>query len=123
MTGKPFEVADAKALLTAAILAVVQVAAAALRARFGDSGLVAAAAMAGFADAHAAAVSMASQVAAGKLVARDACMPILVGFTTNSISKIVLASATGSPAFALRVVPGLIIVLAAAWTGFVIAIP
>lgn len=111
------------ALLLAAILAVVLVAAAALRTWFGDRGLVAAAAIAGFADAHATAVSMASQVAAGKMVARDACLPILVGFTTNSITKIVLAVASGSRAFALRVVPGLIIVLAAAWTGFMIALP
>jgi len=111
------------AVLLAAILAIVLIAAAALRTWFGDRGLVAAAAMAGFADAHATAVSMASQVAAGKMVARDACMPILVGFTTNSITKIVLAGATGNRAFALRVAPGLIIVLAAAWTGFVIAMP
>jgi uncharacterized membrane protein (DUF4010 family) len=108
------------ALLLTAILAVVMVAAAALRTWFGDRGLVAAAAMAGFADAHATAVSMASQVAAGKMAARDACMPILVGFTTNSITKIILAVSSGSSAFALRVVPGLIIVLAAAWTGFVL---
>jgi uncharacterized membrane protein (DUF4010 family) len=109
------------AVLLATILAVVLIAVAALRAWFGDRGLVAAAAMAGFADAHATAVSMASQVAAGKMVARDACMPILVGFTTNSITKIILAVASGSQAFALRVVPGLIIVLAAVWMGFIIA--
>ena len=46
-------------------------------------------------------------------------MPILVGFTTNSITKIALAVASGSRAFALRVVPGLIVVLAAAWAGFI----
>jgi uncharacterized membrane protein (DUF4010 family) len=110
------------ALLLAAILAVVLVAAAALRTWFGDRGLVAAAAMAGFADAHATAMSMASQVTAGKLAARDACMLILVGFTTNSITKIVLAAASGTQAFALRVVPGLILVLAAAWMGFIIGL-
>lgn len=111
------------ALLLAAILAAILVAAAALRTWFGESGLVVAAAVAGFADAHATAVSVASQVAAGKMAARDACMPILVGFTTNSITKIILAIASGSGAFALRVIPGLIIVLVAAWTGFVIMVP
>jgi uncharacterized membrane protein (DUF4010 family) len=111
------------ALLLAALLAVVLVATAALRTWFGDSGLFAAAAMAGFADAHATAVSIASQVAAGKMAAHDASMPILLGFTTNSITKIILAVASGSRAFALRVVPGLIIVLVAAWTGFVIVVP
>jgi uncharacterized membrane protein (DUF4010 family) len=122
--GNPGEAFSFKsALLLAAILAVVLVAAAALRTWFGERGLVAAAAMAGFADAHATAVSVASQVAAGKMVARDACTPILVGFTTNSITKIILAAASGSRAFALRVVPGLIIVLVAAWTGMIVALP
>lgn len=110
------------ALLLAGTLAIVLIAAAALRNWYGDEGLVAAAALAGFADAHATAVSMASQVSAGKMAARDACMPILVGFTTNSITKIILAVASGSRGFALRVVPGLLVVLAAAWMGFVIAI-
>ena len=115
-TGEAFSLKSA--LLLATILAVVLIAAAALRTWFGDSGLVAAAAIAGFADAHATAVSMASQVAAGKMLARVACVPILVGFTTNSITKIVLAVASGSQAFAMRVVPGLLVVLVAAWTGY-----
>lgn len=110
------------ALLLAAVLVLVLIASSALRTWFGDRGLVAAAAMAGFADAHATAVSMATQVAAGKMAARDACLPILVGFTTNSVTKIVLAIAGGSNAFALRVVPGLVFVLAAAWVGFMIAL-
>ena len=122
--GNPGEAFSFKsALLLAAILAVVLVAAAALRTWFGEAGLVAAAAISGFADAHAAAVSMSSQVAAGKMVARDACIPILVGLTTNSLTKIVLAVASGSHAFARRVVPGLIVVLAAAWAGFMIGSP
>ncbi len=107
------------ALLLAAVLTIVMIASAALRIWFGDNGLVAAATIAGFADAHATAASMASQVAAGKMIARDACLPILVGFTTNSITKIVLAAMSGSRAFALRVVPGLIIVLLAAWSGII----
>ena len=79
--------------------------------------------MAGFADAHATAVSMATQVATGKMDARDASLPILVGFTSNSVTKIVLAVAGGSTAFALRVVPGLIVVLAAAWLGLLFRMP
>ncbi|MEQ1577029.1 MAG: DUF4010 domain-containing protein, partial [Hyphomicrobium sp.] len=108
------------ALLFAATLAVILIAAAALKTWFGDNGLLAAAALAGFADTHSAAISMASLVAAGKMPAQDACIPILAGFTTNSITKIALAIASGSRAFALRVVPGLILVLAAAWIGLLI---
>lgn len=105
------------ALLLAATLAIILLATAALRSWLGEKGLVVAAGMAGFADAHATSVSVAAQVAAGKMAAQDACVPILVGFTTNSITKIALAVASGSKEFALRVVPGLILVLAAAWIG------
>ena len=105
------------ALLLAVTLAIILLATAALRSWLGEKGLVVAAGMAGFADAHATSVSVAAQVAAGKMAAEDACVPILVGFTTNSITKIALAVASGSKEFALRVVPGLILVLAAAWIG------
>jgi len=105
------------AMLLAALLAIVLILAAAMRSVFGDKGLIAAAAMIGLADAHTPAVSMASQVAAGKLAARDACIPILVGFSTNSLTKIILAIASGSRAFAVRVVPGLVLVLVALWIG------
>lgn len=108
------------ALALAATLAFVLIATAALRTWLGDKGLVVAAALAGFVDTHAPAVSVAAQAAAGKLAAADACVPILIGFTTNSVTKIVLAIASGSKAFALQVVPGLIIVLAAAWMGLLI---
>jgi uncharacterized membrane protein (DUF4010 family) len=57
------------------------------------------------------------------MAAPVACLPILVGFTTNTVTKIVLAVAGGSKAFALRVVPGLMVVLAAAWLGLLIRIP
>ena len=111
------------ALMLATVLVLVLIASSALRTWFGDRGLVVAASMAGFADAHATAVSMTTQVAAAKMTARDACLPILVGFTTNSVTKIVLAVASSSKAFALRVVPGLIIVLAAAWLGLLVRVP
>jgi hypothetical protein len=46
-------------------------------------------------------------------------LPILAGLSTNTVSKIVLAGISGGQAFALRVVPGLILVAAAAWAGAV----
>ena len=118
---KPGEAFSFKAaLLLAATLAIVLLGAAALRTWLGERGLFVAAAVAGFADVHATAVSIAAQVAAGKLAAGDACVPILIGFSTNSVTKIILATASGSKAFALRVVPGLIMVLAAAWMGLLV---
>jgi hypothetical protein len=49
--------------------------------------------------------------------ASAAIFPILAGFSTNTISKIFLGSTGGGRSFALRVIPGLIIVALAAWAG------
>jgi uncharacterized membrane protein (DUF4010 family) len=75
------------------------------------------AAVAGFADTHSAAISVASLVASGKLPPNDAVLPILAGLTTNTVSKMVLAISSGGLSFALRVVPGLVLVALAAWAG------
>ena len=81
-----------------------------------------AAALAGFVDTHSAAISVASLVASGKMDATNAVFPILAGLSTNTISKMVLAGIGGGSAFALRVIPGLIVVALAAWVG-ALAIP
>ena len=104
------------ALAFALTLAGILVASAALREWFGETGVILATALAGFVDTHAAAISAASLVATGKLHATDATVPILAGLTTNTISKIFFA-ASGGRSFALRVIPGLIIVVLAAWLG------
>jgi uncharacterized membrane protein (DUF4010 family) len=103
------------ALLFAGTLSVVLAASAALRAAFGEAGSIAAAALAGLVDAHAAAVSIASLVATGRMAAPDAVAPILAGLTTNTVTKLILAASSGGRAFAVRVIPGLILVVAAAW--------
>ncbi len=105
------------ALVLAVVIAAVLLAAAALRHWLGSQGVVAGAALAGFADAHASIVSVASLAASGKMPVADAAIPILAGLTTNSLTKIALATASGSRAYAKRVVPCVILVLAAAWFG------
>jgi len=47
----------------------------------------------------------------------DAVFPILAGLSTNTISKMFLAGTSGGRSFALRVIPGLIVVAVAAWAG------
>ncbi|MGA8898605.1 MgtC/SapB family protein [Bradyrhizobium sp.] len=106
-----------KAVGLAAMLATIMLISASLREAFGESGLIVGAAVAGLADTHAAAVSAASFVAAGKMPPGDAVIPILAALSTNTISKIVAASANGSRAFAVRVVSGLILLIVGAWTG------
>jgi uncharacterized membrane protein (DUF4010 family) len=103
------------AFVFALTLAIILVVCAALQDQFGENGVIIAAAIAGFADTHSAAVSVASLVAAGKLTPPDAVLPILAGLSTNTISKIVLAVSSGGLSFALRIIPGLIMVAFAAW--------
>jgi uncharacterized membrane protein (DUF4010 family) len=108
------------ALVFALTLSVVLLASAALRAEFGESGAILAAAVAGFVDTHAPAISIASLAANGRIAAQDVVIPILAGFTTNTITKIVVAATSGGRAFALRVAPGVVLVAAAAWAGVLV---
>jgi uncharacterized membrane protein (DUF4010 family) len=109
------------ALLFALTLSVILVASAALRAQFGTAGAIAAAALAGLVDTHAAAVSIASLVASGRMSPADAVAPILVGLSSNTITKLIFAATSGGRGFAVRVIPGLVLVAAAAWVGELIA--
>lgn len=109
------------ALIFAATLSVVLVVSAALREWFGESGVIAAAGVAGFADTHSPAISTASLVAAGHLTAEQCVVPILAGFTTNTITKIAVAWTAGGRAFAMRVVPGVLLVAAGAWIGALVS--
>ena len=119
-SGRAFSVSTA--LVFALTLSGILVAAAALREWFGETGIIVAAALAGFVDTHSAAISVASLVASGKLSTADAVLPILAGFSTNTISKMILAGTSGGRSFALRVIPGLIVVALAAWAGVLISI-
>ena len=102
--------------LACTITAVILVSAA-LNAWFGEEGLVAAAAMAGFADTHSAAVSVVSLVAANKITAHDAAIPILVGLTANTGTKAMVATWIGGRRFAAQIIPGLLLMIFAAWIG------
>jgi uncharacterized membrane protein (DUF4010 family) len=105
------------ALVFALTLAAMLIASAALRDWFGETGIMVAAAAAGFVNAHAAAIAVAALVASGKMTAADAAFPVLAALSTNTISKIAFAWSSGSRSFALRLIPGLIVVAIAAWAG------
>ena len=113
--GQPVSIKTA--LLFACTVAIVMVLAAALQQWLGKQGVIAGAAIAGFADTHSAAVAVASLVTAGKLSANEAVLPILASLTTNTITKIVLAILSGNWRFVGAVIPGLILVIIAAWIG------
>jgi uncharacterized membrane protein (DUF4010 family) len=108
------------ALILVATIAVVLLLGAALDDAFGHTGLLAASAVAGLSDAHAAAISVASLVNVNRLDAHAAVVPILAGLSSNTLSKIIAAGSAGGSRFAWQVVPGLLAVMAAAWTGWLV---
>lgn len=109
------------ALLFALTITGVMFISAAIVARLGTAGLVPAAAAAGFADAHSIAVSIGSLVAAQKISVAEAVIPILIALSTNTVTKIALAVINGGSRYALQVVPGLLLTIAAAWLGWLLA--
>lgn len=112
--GRPFSLRQA--LLFAAIVAIALLAAALLRRWIGESGVFAAAAAAGFADVHAAAVSLAQ--IAGDIGAHEAGLALAAAFATNSLVKCVGAT-VGGHAYALPVIGGVVaisvVLVLAAW--------
>lgn len=100
------------------LLGVVVTASAGLNAWLGDAGIVIGAAVSGFADAHATAASTASLMAAGKIQANQAMVPILLGLTTNAVTKVVVAFQAGGTSYARKIVPGLVLMVSATWLGF-----
>jgi len=111
--GRPVNIKTA--LLFAATITAVLLVSAWVHRKLGGAGLLASSSLAGFADVHATSISVAALVAAGKLPPGSAVVPILGAFTTNSITKGILAFASGGRRFALPVVLGLAAVVAALW--------
>jgi uncharacterized membrane protein (DUF4010 family) len=105
------------AIILAGTLSGILIVSAALRENFGETGVIVGAALAGLADTHSAAVSIASLVASGKMSPADALAPILAALSTNTVSKIIVAWTAGGRPFALRLIPGLLLVISAAWAG------
>jgi uncharacterized membrane protein (DUF4010 family) len=68
-------------------------------------------------------VSVASLETTRRITAGQAIVPVLTALSTNTLTKMVLAFTGGSRAFALYVVPGLVLVVAAAWLGTLVPLP
>lgn len=98
------------ALGFAALMAGVLLASALLGARFGQSGVVAAAFLAALAEVHAAAASIGQLVASGAAPS-SALGPLLAVLGASVLSRGVVAFASGGAAYGLRVAAG----LAVAW--------
>ncbi|MBY0398964.1 DUF4010 domain-containing protein [Myxococcota bacterium] len=112
-SGRAFSVPTALGL--AALLAAMLILTAALKAKLGSAGLLVASTIAGVADTHAAAVSVASLVASSTLTPEESVAPILAAMSSNALAKIAITGSVGSRTFALRVVPAIALSIAAAW--------
>jgi uncharacterized membrane protein (DUF4010 family) len=105
------------AAVFSALISLVMLVSAGLNAWLGARGMLLGAAMTGLVDAHATAASAASLMAANKISIDQAVGPILVGLTTNTLMKAVVAFKSGGARYALRIVPGLALMIIAVWLG------
>lgn len=105
------------AVFFAATVSVILFFCAFLNQAYGNRGLLLGAALSGLADTHATAISIASLVSAGKLTPQEATLPIVLGFSANALTKAVVAFTAGNARFALRLLPGLIALVLAAFLG------
>jgi uncharacterized membrane protein (DUF4010 family) len=114
-SGRAFNVTAAAVL--AALLTAVTALAAILTEHYGARAAEWTAALSGFADVHAAATSVLSLAAGGRLAARDVALPIVLAFTANTGSKLVAAWG-GGRAYGARVTAGLFVITGAVWAGW-----
>lgn len=114
--GRAFRMRDA--LLFAVMVSAVTLIATAVHRSLGATGLLVATGFAGLVDTHSAAASVASVAASRAIDMGEAVLGVLVAMTTNSITKIAMAFASGSRPFARRVAVGVVLVILAAWSAF-----
>jgi len=114
--GRPFRPRDAL-IFTATVSAVI-FAAALLERIFGTAGALVGVAVAGFADTQAAGASAASLAAADKLSVEQAVVATLLAFSGNAAMKLAVSWVSGRAAFALRILPGQVAMVALAWLGW-----
>ncbi|MBM0103836.1 MgtC/SapB family protein [Steroidobacter sp. S1-65] len=114
--GRPFE--PKTAIVFVLVVGLTLLISALLTQWLGDRGLMLAAGVAGFTDAHAPAISSASLAASGRTHAEFAALAVLVGFTTNTVSKSVVAFSLGDRRYAYELTPGLLLMAAAAWAAW-----
>ena len=108
------------ALILAATVSLVLVVAGALNEALGRTGVVLSTAVAGFADSQSAAISAATLANEGHVSTSTAVVAVLAALTTNTVSKAAVAVTIGKRRFAAQVLPGLALILAAAWAGWAI---
>lgn len=103
-------------ILSLAVLSVT-VMTAAFNHWLGELGVLIASLLAGLVDAHSSVASMSSLVHQGQSSLAQAQLAILLAVSTNTLSKSAVAIGAGGKAFAVLILPGLLLVIAAVWLG------
>ena len=113
--GRAFDLKTAATF--AALVSAVLLLTAGLNDWLGPRGNLLGAALTGLVDAHATAASVASLLNAHRISAQQAVGPILLGLSSNTAMKAVLAFKSGGARYAAWIVPGLLFMIAAVWLG------
>jgi len=114
--GRPFD--PKTALLFMLVIGVAIVVSTAATHWLGDRGLLLVSGLAGFGDPHAAAISAAALAQGERTSVELSALAILIAFTTNSVSKSVVAFVMGNRQYAFELLPGLLLMVVGAWIGW-----
>lgn len=115
MTGRAFQ--PRQALAFSITVTTLLVLAAALERSLGEAGALVGISLGGFADAHSAAASGAALAQRGVMTDQIAAFAVLLALTTNTLTKLIVAAATGGRTYLAGLAPALLLMLAAGWAG------
>src|SRR5262249_2595986 len=117
-SGTAFRLRDA--VIFAVLVTAIAFVATLVQQRFGSAGLLVAATVSGFADAHALAGSAGALVSRSAVAVPEAGLAVLLAFSSNAATKVVLAAASGPRGYLVRVLAGQLAMLAATWGGWLL---
>ncbi len=86
----------------------------------GPQGAILGAGLSGLADVHAGAASAGALHRGGALDLATARIAVLAGFSTNALTKAVIAAWSGGARFGSRLIPGLVLMVLVAWAGLLL---
>ncbi len=116
--GRPISLRSA--LVFGAVVSMVLIASTALTSGFGPGAALASVTLAGLADAHSGAISAALLERNAVLDRHTAEAAVLLSFTANAATKIVVSAVSGQRAYAHRIAAGVLTSVAAAWLAWVV---
>ena len=99
----------------AGFVLLVTLVTAALNAWRGPGSLVYSAAATGLVDAHSIVASVSTLVASGKVALVDSRWAVLAALSSNTLTKALIVTYSGSIGYIWRVLPGLLLMMAAVW--------